>query len=66
MIRKRRPLISPVNYTLDGDVIIFRTVAFEADDVDEAPGTGWNVLIRDFAYEITNAIDHLPADRRRS
>ena len=77
VIRKWRPLVFPVNYALDGDVVVFRTdhgsklagaplrmVAFEVDDVDEASGTGWSVLVQGFACEITNAIDHPSASRR--
>jgi hypothetical protein len=70
VIRKGRPLIFPVNYVLDGDVIVFRTdpgaklsgaplrkVAFEIDGVDETAGTGWSVLVQGYCYEITNGID---------
>src|SRR5687768_16593198 len=52
------PLIFPVNYSLSGDAIVFRTlpygviansaheaeVAFEVDDLDEAMKAGWSVL----------------------
>ena len=52
-----RPLVFPVNFTLDGEAIVFRTdegtklygarngsVAFECDGVDGAYHTGWSVL----------------------
>lgn len=75
IVRKGRPLIFPVNYALQGEVVVFRTdpgqkllgshlrkVAFEVDEVDDAAGTGWSVLLQGYGYEITNAID----DRSRS
>ena len=78
VIYKGRPLVLPVNYALDGDVVVFRTdrgsalagaplrkVAFEIDEVDEADGTGWSVLVQGYAFEITNAIDH-PSEARRA
>jgi hypothetical protein len=59
VVRMGRPLIFPVNYAFDGEVVVFRTdpgqklsgsllrkVAFEVDDVDEAAGTGWSVLLQ--------------------
>jgi nitroimidazol reductase NimA-like FMN-containing flavoprotein (pyridoxamine 5'-phosphate oxidase superfamily) len=62
------PLILPVNYVLDGDVVVIRTgsskitaaahrtrVAFEVDDVDERTRTGWSVLVQALAEEVTGA-----------
>lgn len=62
----RFPLILPVNYTLDGEVIVIRTgsptiadaggfarVAFEVDDVDERSRSGWSVLVQALAEEVT-------------
>jgi nitroimidazol reductase NimA-like FMN-containing flavoprotein (pyridoxamine 5'-phosphate oxidase superfamily) len=60
------PAVLPVNYVVDGDAIVFRTVpgtkldaataravvAFEADGVED--GTGWSVLVRGMAGEITD------------
>ncbi len=53
------PLIFPVNYGLDGDVVVIRThpgtkltyaqdanVCFEADNIDYRTHTGWSVVIR--------------------
>jgi nitroimidazol reductase NimA-like FMN-containing flavoprotein (pyridoxamine 5'-phosphate oxidase superfamily) len=58
------PLVVPVNYVLDRDVIVFRTdegtkqraladgpVSFQIDGFDHAHGTGWSVLVRGVAYE---------------
>lgn len=77
VIRKGRPLIFPVNYAIDGDVVVFRTdpgaklsgaplrkVAFEIDGVDETAGTGWSVLVQGYCYEITNGIDKHSEFRR--
>ena len=60
------PLILPVNYVLDGDVVVIRTdspkitaaadhtrVAFEVDDVDERTRSGWSVLVQALAEEVT-------------
>ena len=62
------PLIFVVNYGLDGDVVVIRTnpgtklsnaehanVTFEVDDIDQRAGTGWSVLIRGLAEEVTAA-----------
>lgn len=64
----RRPVILPVNYAMDDDVVVFRTaqgtklaaavrgafVAFEVDDVDMAWQEGWSVLVRGQADEATD------------
>ena len=63
------PLITPVNYVLDQDTVVFRTdpgskllaairgapVAFEVDGVEEGDGTGWSVIVRGHAVEVTDA-----------
>ena len=60
------PAILPVTYRLSGEVVVLCTtpgtrfdaalrnavVAFEVDDLDEASGTGWSVLVTGFAEEI--------------
>ncbi|HEY7135608.1 MAG TPA: pyridoxamine 5'-phosphate oxidase family protein [Acidimicrobiia bacterium] len=62
------PVILPVNYALDGDTIVIRTVqgtkldaatrhqvaAFEVDDVNPETGEGWSVLVRGMTSEITD------------
>jgi nitroimidazol reductase NimA-like FMN-containing flavoprotein (pyridoxamine 5'-phosphate oxidase superfamily) len=58
------PLVVPVNFVLDGEVIVFRTeegtklrllgqgpISFEVDSIDHAHHTGWSVLVRGVAYE---------------
>ena len=62
------PVIFPVNYVFDQDLVVFRTdpgtkldaateresVAFEVDAVNEATRTGWSVVIRGTLAEITD------------
>jgi nitroimidazol reductase NimA-like FMN-containing flavoprotein (pyridoxamine 5'-phosphate oxidase superfamily) len=62
----RYPLIFPVNYALDGDTILVRTrpdttltaadyanVAFEVDAIDPRTRSGWSVLVRGLAEDVT-------------
>jgi uncharacterized protein len=62
------PLIFPVNYGLDGSVIVVRThpgtklsaadhanVTFEVDNIDQGTRSGWSVLVRGLAEEVTSA-----------
>jgi nitroimidazol reductase NimA-like FMN-containing flavoprotein (pyridoxamine 5'-phosphate oxidase superfamily) len=67
------PLVVPVNYALDGEVVVFRSdpgskilalreqpVSFQVDFVDPFHRTGWSVLIQGVAYEATAAeVEHL-------
>jgi uncharacterized protein len=59
------PLVFPVNYTLDGRNILFRTdvgtklwaihrsnVTFEVDEVDPVLRRGWSVMVRGSAREV--------------
>ncbi|MDP9210106.1 MAG: pyridoxamine 5'-phosphate oxidase family protein [Actinomycetota bacterium] len=62
------PVIFPVNYVFDQDLVVFRTdpgskldaateresVAFEVDAIDEATRTGWSVVVRGTLAEITD------------
>lgn len=65
-----QPLIFPVNYGVDGDVVAFRTaagtklsatslgrVAFEIDGVDETSRTGWSVVVQGVGNDITSTVD---------
>ena len=60
------PLIFPVNYAVDHGVIVIRThpgtklaaasqanVTFEVDQIDQLTRSGWSVLVRGLAEEIT-------------
>jgi hypothetical protein len=64
------PLVFPVNFTLDGDAVVFRTdegtklhaarngpVAFECDGIDSVYHTGWSVLGSGNAEEVVNAAE---------
>jgi len=62
------PIVLPVNFVLDGHVVVFRTdegakldaatrcgrVAFEIDGIDAATHTGWSVVVRGEAVEVTD------------
>jgi nitroimidazol reductase NimA-like FMN-containing flavoprotein (pyridoxamine 5'-phosphate oxidase superfamily) len=62
------PIVFPVNFVLDRNMVVFRTdegtkldaaargsrVAFEIDGTDEAARSGWSVLIRGEATEVTD------------
>lgn len=62
------PLVLPVNFALDGDVVVFRSdpgskldalrehpASFQVDFIDPFHRTGWSVLIQGFAYETSPA-----------
>ena len=65
------PEIYPVNFVVDGEAIVFRTdpgsklrgldrspsVCFEADQLDLEARTGWSVLVKGRAVEVTGADD---------
>jgi hypothetical protein len=65
------PIAFPVNFILDRHTVVFRSgqgtkldvadgdapVAFEVDGADEATRTGWSVLVRGQASEITDPDD---------
>jgi uncharacterized protein len=67
------PLVVPVNYVLDGDVVVFRSDAgekvlllrgspasFQIDQIDPSRRTGWSVLVQGAAYEATpREVEHL-------
>ncbi len=69
------PEIYPINYAVDGETIVFRTdpgtklravdrspsVCFEVDQVDPEDRSGWSVLIKGRATELTSAADLLTA-----
>ena len=59
------PFVVPVNYTLDGESVVFRTdfgtkfdsllrhpVAFQVDSIEAHHRTGWTVLIQGIAHEM--------------
>jgi nitroimidazol reductase NimA-like FMN-containing flavoprotein (pyridoxamine 5'-phosphate oxidase superfamily) len=68
VVDDRGPVMFPVNFVLDRHMVVFRTdegtkldaacrgsqVAFEIDGTDTAARTGWSVLIRGEAIEVTD------------
>jgi uncharacterized protein len=64
----RGPVVLPVNFVLDRHMVVFRTdegtkldvascggrVAFEVDGTEAATHTGWSVLVRGEAVEVTD------------
>ena len=61
------PLIFPVNYALDHGVIVIRSgpgtklthashanVTFEVDEINQGQRSGWSVLVRGLAEELTD------------
>ncbi|WP_432548564.1 pyridoxamine 5'-phosphate oxidase family protein [Kineococcus sp. SYSU DK004] len=67
VVLKGYPVIVPVNYALDRGVVVVRTrsgstlsaadhanVCFEVDQVDPAHRTGWSVLVRGLAEDVTD------------
>jgi hypothetical protein len=65
------PVVFPVSIVVDGDVIVFRSargskldaaltsevVAVEADRYDVDASTGWSVIVKGLAHEITDPDD---------
>jgi nitroimidazol reductase NimA-like FMN-containing flavoprotein (pyridoxamine 5'-phosphate oxidase superfamily) len=71
-----RPLVFPVNFTLDGDAVVLRTnegtklhaarndpVAFECDGIDGEYHTGWSVLVLGHAEEVRDPSEVARLDR---
>ncbi len=69
------PVILPVNYVLKDDMVVIRTrrgtklaratrnsiVAFEVDEIDQATGSGWSVMIQGLAREASAQTAHAMA-----
>ena len=67
----RIPVVLPVNHFVDGASIVFRTgrstlletlrhgarVCFELDEVDALVETGWSVLVKGRAAEVTDPVE---------
>jgi nitroimidazol reductase NimA-like FMN-containing flavoprotein (pyridoxamine 5'-phosphate oxidase superfamily) len=68
VVDDRGPIVFPVNFVLNRHMVVFRTdegtkldaacrgsrVAFEIDGADAAAHTGWSVVIRGEAVEVTD------------
>jgi nitroimidazol reductase NimA-like FMN-containing flavoprotein (pyridoxamine 5'-phosphate oxidase superfamily) len=66
------PVVLPVNFVLDGEQIIIRTVrgskhdaavhntvvAFEADKIDPLDHTGWSVVVTGTSREVTDPAEY--------
>ena len=72
------PVVLPVNFVIDGDLIAVRTdlgtkmahvplhkVAFEVDGIDEEARAGWSVLVQGYGQDVTNAVGRRYEDLRR-
>jgi nitroimidazol reductase NimA-like FMN-containing flavoprotein (pyridoxamine 5'-phosphate oxidase superfamily) len=78
VVDDRGPMVFPVNFVLDRHMVVFRTdagtkldaacrgsrVAFEVDGTDAAAHTGWSVVVRGEAIEVTDPAE-LARLRRR-
>ena len=65
------PIVMPVNFVLDRHMVVFRTddgtkldvavrgsrVAFEIDGTNDAARTGWSVVVRGEAVEVTDTAE---------
>lgn len=78
VVEDGQPNIFPVNYSLDGERVIFRSgsgtkfdharldrVAFEVDEVDDDGRSACSVVVRGTAREFTDAIDAV-SERERT
>jgi nitroimidazol reductase NimA-like FMN-containing flavoprotein (pyridoxamine 5'-phosphate oxidase superfamily) len=72
------PVVLPVNFVIDGDLIAIRSdlgsktdqiplhrVAFEVDGVERWNHSGWSVLVQGYGQDVTDAIGHRYEDLRR-
>ncbi len=79
VIAEHYPLVLPVNYALDRDVIVIRTgsgtkhsyamhanITFEVDQIDEVTHAGWSVLVKGLAEEVTSAHGDEVVDRTKA
>jgi uncharacterized protein len=71
VVDDRGPMVFPVNFVLDRHTVVFRTdegtkldaaargsrVAFETDGADAAAHTGWSVVVRGEAVEVTDTAE---------
>jgi nitroimidazol reductase NimA-like FMN-containing flavoprotein (pyridoxamine 5'-phosphate oxidase superfamily) len=66
VVAEHLPLVFPVNFAMDGQVIVVRThpgtklsaadhanVVFEVDEVDQRTRSGWSVVVRCLGEEVT-------------
>jgi len=79
VVDDRGPIVFPVNFVLDRHMVVFRTdkgtkldaacrgsrVAFEIDGIDAATRTGWSVVVRGEAVEVTDPAELVRLRKRR-
>ena len=78
IIVRHYPQVFPVNYMLDGFVVVFRThlgrnllaanhanVCFEIDELDDGTHSGWSVLVQGMAEDVTDRLHDLNTDLAR-
>jgi uncharacterized protein len=79
VVDDRGPIVFPVNFVLDRHMVVFRTdegtkldaacrssrVAFEIDGTDTAAHTGWSVVVRGEAVEVTDPAELVRLRKRR-
>jgi nitroimidazol reductase NimA-like FMN-containing flavoprotein (pyridoxamine 5'-phosphate oxidase superfamily) len=79
VVDDRGPVVFPVNFVLDRHMVVFRTdegtkldaacrgsrVAFEIDGTDTAARTGWSVVVRGEAVEVTDPAELVRLCKRR-
>jgi hypothetical protein len=72
------PVVLPVNFVIDGDLVAIRTdlgakfdhvplhrVAFEVDGIDHRTRTGWSVVVQGYGQDVTDAVGPRYEDLRR-
>ena len=72
------PVVLPVNYVVDGDLVALRTssgekadylplhrVAFEVDSFERRNESGWSVLVQGYGQDVTDAVGERFEDLRR-
>ena len=75
----QHPMVVPVNYAIDGDVVVFRSapgtklraaqdrnVAFEVDEIDLEKRQGWSVLVTGQAEIVTDEHDPTLVSRTKA
>jgi nitroimidazol reductase NimA-like FMN-containing flavoprotein (pyridoxamine 5'-phosphate oxidase superfamily) len=79
VIAEHYPLIFPVSYARDRQIIVLRmdegtklaaanhaNVTFEVDQIDQRDRTGWSVLVRGLAEEVTSSYGAELIERTRA
>jgi nitroimidazol reductase NimA-like FMN-containing flavoprotein (pyridoxamine 5'-phosphate oxidase superfamily) len=76
-VLKDEPVVLPVNHVVDGHSVVVRTgqtelleglgggasAAFEVDETDAYSETGWSVLVRGYAKEVSDPSERADVER---